>query len=235
MQDKILLEMVDKTIKNVINEMVSPVVWHFCWLDNLISILQNNQFQLSKSGVDRDKNPGITGYSNKRQYYMCTTRSKNSKDGYSNIVSNDNQDGYARLTLDGDMLNSVVHAKASDYFGNRSNNEEDLDGKRLFYKDIENKNFQDLKTDNKYNEKEDTIWYNKPILPNANKYIKRIDVFVPLKRVEKEGKIKTIIPNYKTFIAISRKASELNIPIFFYYSSKDFNMQTENTLNQYIK
>lgn len=55
MQDKILLEMVDKTIKNVINEMVSPVVWHFCWLDNLISILQNNQFQLSKSGVDRDK------------------------------------------------------------------------------------------------------------------------------------------------------------------------------------
>lgn len=52
----------------VLQELASPVLWHFCWLDNLQGILSSNSFRLSQSNVDRDVLPGVTGYSPRRNY-----------------------------------------------------------------------------------------------------------------------------------------------------------------------
>lgn len=216
--------------RTLLTEMLSPVVWHFCWFDALSSILRTNSFRLSESHVDREALPGVTGYSEKRPYYMCVTRSKNSGEGYSKIVSDDNREGYARIQINGDALNSVVHAKASDYFGNRSDG--DIAGKRALYKGIENghyagKTVRDIQN-KKYgpvqdNEKEDTIWYNKPVIENVNRYIQRIDVLIPTEESMKE--------NASLFGVLYRNAARLNIPIFFYTNMKDMDLQTNNTFN----
>lgn len=217
-------------IYRVINERLSPVVWHFCWFDALSSILRTNSFRLSESHVDRDALPGVTGYSEKRPYYMCTTRSKNSSEGYSKIVSDDNREGYARIQLDGDALNSVVHAKASDYFGSRS--DDDIAGKRALYKGIERGHYKGKTVNDIYakkyspiqdNEKEDTIWYNQPIIPNANRCIQRIDVLIPTEESMKE--------NAQLFKVLRNNAARLNIPIYFYTNQKDMDLQRDNHHN----
>lgn len=187
----------------VLQELASPVLWHFCWLDNLQGILSSNSFKLSQSDVDREVLPGVTGYSSRRNYYFCATRSKNSSEGYSRIVSNDNWEGYARLTLDGDALNSITHTKASDYFGSR----EGVSTKA---------------TPNSMVEKEDTIWYNKPEIKNFSKYIKRIDVMIPMRD-------KLEYP-YEGLVEIDEMARRLGIPLFFYRNIPDFDKQNNNTV-----
>lgn len=216
--------------QTLLTEMLSPVVWHFCWFDALSSILRTNTFRLSESHVDRETLPGVTGYSEKHPYYMCVTRSKNSGEGYSKIVSDDNREGYARIQINGDALNSVVHAKASDYFGNR--NDGDIAGKRALYKGIEKgyyagKTVQDIQN-RKYgpvqdNEKEDTIWYYKPVIENVNRYIQRVDILIPTEESMKE--------NASLFNMLSRNANRLGIPLHFYTNIKDMDLQTDNTFD----
>ena len=153
-----IYRIVENIVKKQLNEITSPVVWHFCWFDNLLGILQTNSFKLSKSNVDREQFPGVTGFSSKRPYYFCTTRSKSSSDGYSDLVTNDNQEGFARIQFDGNALNNITHSKASDYFGERG---EPHHGKRAFFNAIKNGKQQYLNIHNKENEREDTIWYQK--------------------------------------------------------------------------
>lgn len=215
-----IFNIIENVFKKQINEIVSPVVWHFCWFDNLLGILRTNSFKLSKSNVDREQFPGITGFSVKRPYYFCTTRSKNSSDGYSDLVTDDNQEGFARIQFNGNALNTIVHSKASDYFGERNAPEH---GKRAFYNAIDNNKQEYLKTLNKENEKEDTIWYYKDTINNINRYIQRIDVCVP--------NIESLHDNKKILNEINNLSQNLNVPIFFYNDIKNFNMQNNKTFN----
>ena len=213
---------VENLFKEIINEMVSPVIWHFCWLDNLLGILETNSINLGKSEVDRDKLPGVTGYSQKRPYYLCTTRSKLSSDGYSDLVTNDNQEGFVRIQLDGNKLNSIVHAKASDYFGDRN---EPVHGKRAFYNAVEKGQEKYYHVLNKENEREDTIWYHKDKISNINKYIQRIDVCIPNKQ--------SFNVNQEMILNIVNLANGLNIPLFIYNNIRDFDKQNNNIVKLY--
>ena len=215
-----IYRIVENIVKKQLNEIASPVVWHFCWLDNLLGILQSNSFELSKSNVDREQFPGVTGFSSKRPYYFCTTRSKSSSDGYSDLVTNDNQEGFARIQFDGNALNNITHGKASDYFGERG---EPHHGKRAFFNAIKNGKKQYLHIHNKENEREDTIWYHKDKIENINKYIQRIDICVPNEQSFNENK------NILNEIVIL--CQKLNIPFFFYNNIQDFDKQNMNTMN----
>ena len=218
------------TDKTVLTERLSPVLWHFCWLDSMLNILRTNSFQLSESEVDREALPGVAGWTKRCRWYMCTTRSKTSDEGYSKIVSDDNREGYARIQLDGDALNSVARGKASDYFGKRG--EEDVMGKRLLYKNIESGKYNGKTVADVYgekygpvqdNEKEDTLWYNKNVLPNANKYIQRVDVLIPTQE--------TLRDNLQLFKMIHSAAVYLHIPVFFYTKKKEMDLQTDKTVD----
>lgn len=215
-----IYRIVENIVKKQLNEIVSPVVWHFCWLDNLLGILQSNSFKLSKSNVDREQFPGVTGFSSKRPYYFCTTRSKSSSDGYSDLVTNDNQEGFARIQFDGNALNNITHSKASDYFGERG---EPHHGKRAFFNAIKNGKQQYLNIHNKENEREDTIWYHKDKIENINKYIQRIDICVPNEE--------SFIENKNILFEIDILCQKLNIPFFFYNNVQDFDKQNTNTMN----
>lgn len=57
---KNIKKIINEEIKKLITEIISPIVWHFCWLDSLKSILEMNAFKLTLSEVDKTDNPGIT-------------------------------------------------------------------------------------------------------------------------------------------------------------------------------
>lgn len=219
---------------SLLNERISPVVWHFCDFEAISSILQTNTFHLSESHVDRDELPGVTGHSEKRPYYMCMTRSKNSREGYSRIYSDsDNQEGFARITIDGDALNNISHGKASDYFGSRDDG--NIIGKRALYKGIEKGHYNNISQVYKQNygpiqdnEKEDTVWYNKPEITNANRYIVRVDIFISNQDSLKE--------NWNTFVNQQSWGQKIGVPVYFYTNLKDFDMQNNKCLNpQFFK
>lgn len=238
MEDKIIRLPYDK-VANLISETVqrtllkeyaTPILWHFTYLDALISILRQNALKFQKSSANHFDLPGITGYSDKHPYYLCATRSKSSFDGYSRTLYDDNEEGYVRIELDGDKLNSIVHAKASDYFGTRDNDYDDEDfpyGKRSLYKKLEKGShklyydtIQDYYKDSedvKSNEKEDTLWYNKPFLHNANKYIRRIDVIILSDEY--------LINNEHKFYRVKELSDKLGIPIHFYNNVNNFDKQ----------
>lgn len=102
------------------------------------------------------------------------------------LVTDDNQEGFVRLQLNGDKLNNIAHGKASDYFGERDINPHH--GKRVFYNAIDNNKKDYLKVLNKENEKEDTLWYYKDTIPNFNKYIQRVDICIPNQQSFNENK-----------------------------------------------
>lgn len=224
-----LRKLIQETIVSELTESISPIVWHFTDFEAASAILQTNSFRLSQSNVDRDKLPGVTGYSEKRNYYMCMTRSKNSNEGYSKMFSDkDNHDGFVRFQINGSALNNIAHGKASDYFGSRD--DKMMMGKRALYRGIE-RGLSDKTIQQRYqqkynsiqdNEKEDTVWYNKPTISNANRYISRIDVFIATEQSFKE--------NYGVFQTLQSRAQKLNIPIYFYGNLKDIDLQTNRTV-----
>lgn len=225
------VNLISETVsRTLLKEYASPVLWHFTYLDALRSILMSNSLMFSKSYANHFKLQGISGYSEKRPYYLYTTRSKNAFDGYSRTLHDDNDECYARIELDGDKLNNIVHAKASDYFGTRYDAEEvELPyGKRSFYNNLENSdrhklfynNIQDYYKDSedvKSNEKEDTLWYNKPYLKNASKYIKRIDIMILSDDF--------LMKNEDKFYEIKDLCDKLGIPVKFYNDVDKFNLQ----------
>ena len=136
------------------------------------------------------------------------------------MVTNDNQEGYVRIQFDGNALNNIAHGKASDYFGTR---DKPIVGKRAFFKELEKGDNRYLQRHNKENEREDTVWFNKDTLKNANKYIQRIDVCVPNEMSFNEL--------YEKLVKINSLANNLNIPIFFYTNSRDFDQQNDQTFS----
>lgn len=223
-----MIKKFNEFLNDLLLEKLSPVLWHFCDFDSMLEILKSNKFKLSESNVDRDEMPGITGYSDKRKFYMCFTRSKNSQEGYSRIYSDEeNLDGFVRITVDGDKLNNITRGKSSDYFGSRY---DDVLGKRKLYKNIEKGKYNSIDQiyNQKYgpiqdNEKEDTLWYKKPEIIDINKYIKRIDVYISTE--------KSFNDNLEMFNEMKEKSDMLNIPIFFYNDLKDFDKQNNNILD----
>lgn len=227
--DKSELSQFLRNAKKDLNESVSPVVWHFCWFDAISSILRTDILRFSLSEVDRNEHPGVTGYRKKTPYYLCTTRSKSSHEGYSRLVSHDNRDGYARIQLDGNALNTICHGKATDYFGTRD--DKDFFGKRAVQKRAENGTLGPVSDYKKVgslidNEKEDTVWYRYPQLPNAHKYIQRVDVLIPNKESMKE--------NMSLCYVLKRNADRRGIPIYFYTDMTEFDRQSDKTFTPQV-
>ena len=181
-------KIISETVHKLLMEIASPIVWHFTTVEAAISILENDEFVLSNTDDPdmpwKDQNEKLTGYSEKRPYYFSTTRSKSVYDGYSwNLARQDNMNGLGgvRIQLNGDLLNNTLHAKAANYHGrdNMKNGSSDKGYEADMYANKQ-ASIKNYKTDRigSSNEKEDTFWSTKPTIPNAIKYIQRIDILV---------------------------------------------------------
>lgn len=237
--------------KYVILENASPVLFHFCTLPSLIQKLKTNSFPLSVDNRNFSKNGkplnfmSLTRNRNIFQGYPYMMKIIGGGDGMQFP-----DEALCRIELDGNILNLKSNFKQAN--GNKGNfNVKPFD---WWYVDdqMSYDNFGELgdeymfpKTSKEYslwagkrnNDNEDM--YNQPlsqaedrllsqskVIPNADKYIKRIDILLnPLGQDENPKKtIRTVI---------NLKKNSIFGNIIHVYSAnqyKDFNYQTGNSL-----
>ncbi len=141
-----------------------------------------------------------------KKFYLSCTRQRSGLLGYSRSFN-------VRITLDGDLLNHRYEGGAIDYWGKSM-------GKQSYY-DKEKYNKVDYYQSS--TENEDRIYSDVPFIKNASKYIKRIDILC--KNLDNNVNL-----SYLYHILLSSKS---NI-IYIYNNEKDFNYQTDNTINSEI-
>ena len=184
---------------DLLKEGMSSVLYHFTSLDGGYGICKNDRIYL-QSAYAKDAD----NYDKKRKYYLSCTRMRNSQFGYSKKFS---QDG-VRIELDGDALATKFKGRQVNYWGGgtftdkykyMSNVEKDREADdlnksyqyplRRFKKDNPNAsedeinnfiahNFNNDAQHHVSNESEDRVFSYEPLITDAHKYIKSVDVLL---------------------------------------------------------
>lgn len=217
-----LHRLVENTINSyLLNEMLSSKCYHFTTLDGLLRILKTNTFLLKTDVVSDTEH-----WEDKPRYrfFMSTTRVRDGRYGYNHFIDKD--DMLVRITLNGDLLNANYRGKPINW---------QMHSNKIRGYDSDLRSAESTKSKSMYNvpdrkiaqiqpfvENEDRIYSNRPSIPNADRYIERIDVL-------------TYLSN--DFVDIDTQAMDIlqNIPSRFrnithiYTTMKDFNKQKDNT------
>ena len=98
-----LQKIIRESIRRVLNERITPAVYHFCSLGSLVSICQNNEIVLS-TGFGRASDEGIN---KKHLFFLSLTRQIDGRQGYSNGCN-------VRIEFDGELLNQRFKGGAVD-------------------------------------------------------------------------------------------------------------------------
>ena len=173
---KIIKEVLNKYINNLIVESLTPIVYHFCDLSAFIGIASYNKFILTSSNTNQsDKRMAANG-EYVYPYYMCFSRTKSPDVGYAYqrlLLTKYWQSCLVRLEIDGNKLNNLYKAHPVNYFIN------DNDDKIKKYDKGLNPNvdYKQIARQQMY-EYEDRLLSTKPFINNVNKYIKRVDILV---------------------------------------------------------
>ena len=195
-------------IRKMVSECISLIVernmgtlYHFVCIDSLLHILKTNRFDLNDNGEG--------------QYYMSTTRNRNSVQGYPYMQSDYSQGGgsyhnagfagiICRLELDGELLRRYGKMGPFDYIYDEGDVPDDnggyLNGKQdamTYFGDNEEMYHQP------FSQGEERLTSPRKSIPNANRIIWKIDVYIdPYQAADKEwqkynGKdLKYLIKNY---------------------------------------
>lgn len=195
--------------KLLLKEIASAKVYHFTSITNALKIAEEDTIYLQSSLAGTSD----VSDSHKKLFYLSTTRTKYQSFGYSRKFS----DNSVRIELDGDKLNQVMRAKPYNYWGSSM-------GKRN-YVQHDDKGLTPDKQEHVRDEAEDRLYSPNSSIPNAHEYIKRIDVILTKPNED----------NYTNYIntknLLFTKFSRIT---FIYDNLKDFNAQSENTINKVL-
>jgi hypothetical protein len=127
--EKLIKEIVTLSVKKIINEGISPIVWHFCPIGPMYLIARDNQFRCT-SVSDRPSDLRLTslpvnnktGEQKMYPYYMCVSRTPYSGVGYQQMRvdggSSDWKSCLVRIELDGVALSANYKGMPVNYFNN---------------------------------------------------------------------------------------------------------------------
>lgn len=205
-----IINLVEHIVKGyLLKESLSSVIYHYTIIPNLSGMLTSNYFELTdaeEKGVDNEYQHPT------KQYFMSFTRQKHSRLGYA-------QERNVRLTIDGDLLRSNYEGYPIDYFAYMNPNKtgSKIGSKNKFQTSVE---------------AEDRLFSNKQYIEHIERYIKRIDILVdkdwPLEEENVDG-----TTNLEYLWHILQNFDE-EYPIFVYNNRKDFDLQNNNTINDWI-
>lgn len=196
-----------ETVRGMLNERVSSVVFHFCSYASCLGICEGNRFVLTH--IMRGTADGDIS---KKRHYLSTTRQKSGLVGYSRYKD-------VRITLDGDKLNEKYMGNAVDYWG-------DSMGKQFHMRQgAETGHYDPYQSTT---ESEDRIFSDEPVIPHADRYIKRIDILLEKNRNGEytNWEVKAVQDILKT--GFERL-------VFVYGNKKDFDMQNGNVINDAVR
>jgi putative nucleotidyltransferase with HDIG domain len=196
--------------KSLLKEGLTPIVYHFTTVNNLVQILEQNKMLPSEVVIhhrDSVNEPLRKGYSGEK--YISFSRTKSSNIGYA--TSTHMLD--VRMTFDGDKLNNNYYAKPFNYGDSSVYDDNDKNKHKT-------KNFKDFEYEDRLFLKDGTDG-----IKNISKYILRIDILTPSN--PKYSKIETI----KEIIDFCK---DLNIPLYIYDKRSNFNSGNDKTINNII-
>lgn len=155
--------------EHILNEGLSPVIYHFTDVAALFGIITNNKFYL-KSGIFGN---GSDLGGGKRMFYLSTTRNRNANEGYSRRFVGPRG---VRITLDGQKLSQKYHGSSYNYWGDGALG-------RMQYLNPEmvgkQRKFDANVSSHVNDETEDRVWSYTATLEDARDYILRVDVCLP--------------------------------------------------------
>lgn len=140
-------------------------------------------------------------YSNKHFYYLSASRTK---------TAFDNSWGFskiARIELDGHELSKKYSGRPVNYYGQSKGGPTE---RGLF-------------------EYEDRIIADQPFIPEATKYIRRIDLLAETGNKETTERV------MKQCQEILQLAKDKGTPVYIYDNKKDYSRQSDNTINQQVE
>ena len=212
---KIISEEVERF---VLNEMLSSKCYHFTTLNGLLRILKTNSFLLKTDVVSDTEH-----WEDKprHRFFMSTTRVRDGRFGYNRFINKNSM--LVRITLNGDLLNANYRGMPINWQmhnektkGYEPNLRYAVSSKsRAMYNNPDWK----LAQIQPFVENEDRIFSSKPTIPNADRYIERIDI---------------LTYDTSTYIDAQERDILQNIPSRFrnithiYTTMKDFNKQENN-------
>lgn len=197
---EMLIEMKRVVIKesqyNILNEGLSSILYHFTSISKGLSICSDDKIYL-QSAFSKDAD----NYDRKRKFYLSCTRIKSSDFGYSYKFSR----GGVRITLDGDLLANNFKGKQINYWNGMNDKFKYYEYFPERAKDINKSmeweisrfkknnpnatpediqhfidyNFNDSAQHHTDNESEDRILSYEPVINEAHRFIKSIDVLLP--------------------------------------------------------
>ena len=238
------------SIKNILQEGVSPIVYHFCPLSTMVQIASDNAFRLASTDEsqyrsDERMNSFQTGKKDENgksisktyPYYLCFSRTPSTLVGYQLMriygTKNEWSNSLVRIEIDGNRLNMNYKGSAVNFFIDNDPYDESPLGRKykmvrdnIIYsipKQGERKikkykmpqvnlpswkrgktpigkngyrlgrvDYESMKR-SMLSEYEDRVFSYKPVIENASKYIKRIDVFVTKASLEKPEVISSLL------------------------------------------
>ena len=201
--------MVEAALGKLLNEGISSIVYHYTHPSSLLSIIKSNKFRVSDDG----------GFS--------VTRQRNDRIGYAVAFRHEFFDGcYARIQLNGDLLNQNFKGTQVDEFGLKDD---------LQLGDFDN----DGDYSNRYafrTQAEDKVWArNGEFIPNAIKYVERVDIIFLTEDDRYDSCLEEIDEFMNELVSIAT-GTEWEKKIFFYFDGgypphrQDFNFQTKNCM-----
>lgn len=145
-------------IREILEEGLSDILFRVVEPKELDFIIDNNQLKLYSALAKAVE----MKYGGGKYYYLSTTRSRLGRYHYSQTSAKGGRMAFQviMLVLDGRQLRNTVGGRAVDYWG----------------RDMR-------KIDPTKNEMEDRIISDKPVIDNASKYIKRIDIYLNIDHI----------------------------------------------------
>lgn len=185
-----LKDIITESVKMVLNERASDTLFHYCTLESLLLMLENNSFMLSDDEQE---------YNGDGRYFMSLTRNKNSKQGYPYMQSKYSMGGgtrynigseymFCRIEFDGNALNTYNNFKVGgkqhnfkvkpfDWLYHESGNMWDEGGyeKVNGKQDSMRSDYEEEIYHQPFSQAEDRLTSDKDFIPNVKKFIKQID------------------------------------------------------------
>jgi hypothetical protein len=189
-----------ESVRRILNERASDVLYHYCTLDSLLLMLENNCLMLSDDEQE---------YNGDGKYFMSLTRNRNSKQGYPYMQSKYSMGGgtahnvgseyfFCRIEFDGHALNTYNNFKVGgqqhnfkvkpfDWLYHESGDMWDEGGYEIVNgkQDAMRSDSEEEIYHQPFSQAEDRLTSDKDFIPNFKKYVKRIDFVFDINDIQK--------------------------------------------------
>lgn len=215
-----LREMIDVACKRVLSEAISDREFHYTMLNRLCDMIESNSLHLSSAEEDN-----IGG-----KKFMSLTRNRSNQQGFQYGVYDqteyESKQNYARIEFDGRSLQNIRGARIKPYdylYHEPTYDEHDpMNGKELHQSEYDNNDWAEYDDNDPYGLKrqfysqaEDRLTADDETIPDAFKYITKVDVMLRRPDAKDSMRLKELLddnPQWKEKIEIHTDNKSFNKP-----------------------